>query len=183
MKADGTSLFHQSTESDGVNDTLVVMQTLYAGTRQLILLELETDLVKQGATESGFDCQVTEGERQTTLDLAALDRESPLLLFAAADPANTGWFSRCQYYVDARTGAVMQTPFLLANRFDARGRVLTRQMQLQIRRELPPDYRLPGRQAVTERLLYTVLFNFLTALTTHGVGLCGQGIVQPTMKR
>ncbi len=159
------------------------MQTLYAGSRQLILLELEADLVKQGAAESGFECNVSEDGRQTTLDLSALDRETPLLLFDAADPANTGWFSRCQYYVDARTGAVLQTPFLLANRFDARGRVLTRQVRLQIRRELPPDYRLPGRQAVSERLLYSVLFNFLGALTTHGVGLCGQGVVQPTMKR
>ena len=159
------------------------MQTLYAGSRQLILLELEHDLVKQGAVECGFDCQVSEGERQTTLELAAPDRESPLLLFDAADAANTGWFSRCQYYVDARTGAVLQTPFLLANRFDGRGRVLPRQIRLQIRRELSPDFRLPGRQAVTERVLYSVLFNFLGALTTHGVGLCGQGIVQPTMRR
>lgn len=159
------------------------MQTLYAGSRQLILLELEHDLVTQGATECGFDCQVSEGERQTTLELSAMERESPLLLFDAADPANTGWFSRCQYYVDARTGMVLQTPFILANRFDARGRALTRQVNLQIRRELSPDFRLPGRQAVTEKVLYSVLFNFLGALTTHGVGLCGQGIVQPTMKR
>jgi len=159
------------------------MQTLYAGTRQLILLELEADLVKQGAAENGFECQVSEGGRQTTLDLAALDRETPLLLFDAADPANTGWFSRCQYYVDARTGGVLQTPFLLANRIDSRGRVLTRQVRLQVRRELPTDFRLPGRQVVTERVLYSVLFSFLGALTSHGVGLCGQGIVQPTMRR
>ncbi|MBA3975191.1 MAG: hypothetical protein C0504_13365 [Candidatus Solibacter sp.] len=159
------------------------MQTLYAGSRQLILLELEPDLVRQGAAECGFDCQISESDRQTTLDLSANDRETPLLLFDAADAANTGWFSRCQYYVDARTGAVLQTPFLLANKFDARGRVLTREVRLQIRRELSPDFRLPGRQAVSERVLYTVLFNFLNALSTHGAGLCGEGIIKPTMRR
>ncbi|MBE0658710.1 MAG: hypothetical protein IH602_13540 [Bryobacteraceae bacterium] len=159
------------------------MQTLYAGSRQLILLELEADLVRQGATECGFDCQITESDRQTTLELSANDRESPLLLFDAADQSNTGWFSRCQYYVDARTGAVLQTPFLLANKFDARGRLLTSQLRLQIRRELSPDFRLPGRQAVSERVLYSVLFNFLNALSTHGVGLCGEGIIKPTMRR
>jgi hypothetical protein len=159
------------------------MQTLYAGSRQLILLELEHDLLKQGASECGFECQVTDGERHTTLDLSAPDREAPLLLFDAADAANTGWFSRCQYYVDARTGMVLQTPFLVANHLDSKGRPQSRQIRLQIRRELSPDFRLPGRQAVSERVLYPVLFGFLGALTTHGVGLCGQGIVQPTMKR
>ena len=46
----------------------------------------------------------------------------PLLLFDAADPANLGWFSRCQFYLDCRTGSVMQTPLTVANKRDRAGR-------------------------------------------------------------
>lgn len=159
------------------------MQILHAGSRQLVLLELENNLIREGAEQAGFECDIQESDRHTVLDLSAVDRAEPLLLFDAADPANTGWFSRCQFYVDARSGAVLQIPFLIANHFDSRRRPEPARFLLQINRELPHDFRLPGRRAVSERVLYSVLFNFLEAMTSHGVGLCGKGFVLPTMRR
>ncbi len=159
------------------------MQLLQAGSHQLVLLELDADLLRQGAEESGFLCHVKELERSTVLELNAKDREGPLLLFDASDPSNTGWFSRCQFYVDGRNGSVLQTPFILANRLDAQGRPLPRSIDLQINRELPANFQLPGRQPVTEKVLYGVLFNFLSALQKVGVGLCGPMVVKPLAGR
>jgi hypothetical protein len=157
------------------------MQLLQAGQHHLILLELEPDLILQGTKDRGFACEVHEQERALVLDLDAVDRDSALLLFDAAEQANNTWFSRCQFYVDARTGAVLQTPFLLANRFDSAGKPLPRAVRLQIRKELPPNFRFPGQQPVNEKVLYAVLFNFLSALTQTGVGVCGRGIVKPVL--
>ncbi len=114
-----------------------------------------------------------------SLELSAPDREGPLLLFDAANPANSGWFLRCQFYVDARTGMVLQTPFSVANQTDSSGRVRTRALRLLIQKELPSHFRLPGRQSVSEKVLYSVLFNLLNAFQNVGVGLCGQGAIRP----
>jgi hypothetical protein len=56
------------------------------------------------------------------------------------------------------------------------GNVLQNAVRLQINKELPSTYRLPGKQAVTEQMLYAVLFNFLNALLTTGVGVCGGSV-------
>ena len=152
---------------------------LHAGSHQLLLLELESDLLKQGASETGYECVVEESNRLVTLHLELEDRDAPLLLFDASDPGNAGWFSRCQFYVDGRTGAVLQTPFLVANLRDRSGRVSRQGVRLQIRKELPVYFRLPGRQPVNEKSLYAVLFNFLNALREVGVGVCGGPVVTP----
>lgn len=159
------------------------MQLLQAGSHQVVLLELDPDLIRQGAEETGFTCVVEDQPRSVILELSALERDKPLLLFDASVSTNTGWFSRCQFYVDARTGEVMQTPFLLANRRDAAGKPHSRAVSVQIRKELPSHFRLPGRQAVNEKMLYSVLFNFLAALQQVGVGVCGRGIVTPLTGR
>ena len=86
------------------------MQFLRAGEQQLILLELERDVVAGVAKQANFECQIEDDGRQIVLELTAAGGRDPLLLFDAADPANLGWFSRCQFYVEARTGGVMQTP-------------------------------------------------------------------------
>jgi len=149
----------------------------------VVLLELDTDLLIQGAKETGYSCLVQDSPRQTIMELSALEREGPLLLFDAADPANTGWFSRCQFYVDARTGGVLQTPFIVGHRYDSNGRPHPRMVNVQIRKELPAHFRLPGRQAINEKSLYSVLFGFLNALQTTGVGLCGSGLIRPLAGR
>lgn len=164
-------------------DTLEEMQLVNAGPHQLLLLELEPEVLAQGAREAGFECEVTDTPRALALDLEAPERESPLLLFDAADTGNTGWFSRSQFYVDARTGIVLQTPFTIANRFEGNGRPLSRSLRLQIAKELPVNFKLPGRQPVNERTLYAVLFNLLQALQTVGVGVCGSGLVHPLAGR
>src|SRR6185437_6236867 len=78
------------------------MQVLQAGPHKFIYLELEQETIATIAKQAGFDMKAKESERLLQLDLTASSRESPLLLFDAADPANLGWFSRCQFYVDGR---------------------------------------------------------------------------------
>lgn len=155
------------------------MQVLQAGGRQLLQLELDSGLLQQAAEEAGFTCRAETRDRSIVLDLAAQDREGPLLLFDGADPANTGWFARCQFYADARSGAVMQTPFFLANLRDAHGRLNPRGIRLQILTELPLHARLPGRQPVTEKALFSVYLALLRALLQNGIALCGRGAIQP----
>jgi hypothetical protein len=105
------------------------------------------------------------------------------LLFDAADPANLGWFSRCQFYVDGRSGSVMQTPMTLANKKDRAGKAQRHAVRLSINKELPASFRLPGRQPLTEQVFYHLLFNFLAALTQTGVAVCGVGAVEPLAGR
>jgi hypothetical protein len=42
---------------------------------------------------------------------------------------------------------------------------------------------MPGRQLVTEQVVYAVLFNLLNALMNTGVGVCGGPIVKPLAGR
>jgi hypothetical protein len=110
--------------------------------------------------------------------LNAEGRQAPLLLFDAADPANLGWFSRCQFYVDGLSGSVLQTPIQLANQRDPKGRALPHSIRLQINKELPASFRLPNKAPVTEQMVYHVLYNFLNALLNTGVGVCGGNVVR-----
>lgn len=159
------------------------MQVLQAGGRHLVRLELDPDLLRQAAEEAGFACKAEVRERSLVLDLVAQEREGPLLVFDGADPANTGWFARCQFYVDARSGAVMQTPIYLANLRDPSGRLNPYGVRLQIVTELPLHARLPGRQPVTEKALLAVFVALLRGLLQNGVALCGRGSVQPLAGR
>jgi hypothetical protein len=104
-------------------------------------------------------------------------------LFDAADPANLGWFSRCQFYVDGRTGGVMQTPMTVANKRDRAGRTVHNGLRLRIAKELPSTFRLPGKQPMTEQVFYAMLTNFLQALIRTGVAICGSSVVQPLAGR
>ena len=159
------------------------MQVVQAGNHKLLLLELDPDLVAKIARQSGFTCKVDDGARTVVAELTADDRQSPLLLFDAADPANLGWFSRCQFYVDGQTGSVLQTPISLANLKDRSGRLVTKAVRLQIAKELPATFQLPGRQPVSEQLVYAVLANLLGALLNSGVGVCGGPAVRPLAGR
>jgi hypothetical protein len=159
------------------------MQVLQAGIHKLIYLELQPDMVASIARQAGFETRSKDGPRILQLDLAARDRQSPLLLFDAADPANLGWFSRCQFYVDGRSGQVMQTPISLANKRDRGGKPQRHAVRLAIAKELPASFRLPGKQPLTEQVFYHLLFNFLNALTQSGVALCGGGVVHPLAGR
>jgi hypothetical protein len=159
------------------------MQVLQAGQYKLIFLELEADLVTNIARQAGFEVRTKETPRLIQLDLSVAGREAPLLLFDAADPANLGWFSRCQFYVDGRSGLVMQTPITLCNRRDRSGHTLHNGVRLSISKELPASFRLPGKQPITEQMFYSLLFNFLTALTKSGVAVCGGGSIKPLAGR
>lgn len=159
------------------------MQVLQAGTHKFLLLELDTDLVANIARQAGFETRLQESKRALIAELTAADRQSPLLLFDASDPGNLGWFSRCTFYVDGKTGAVLQTPMQLANQRDRQGRPVPHTIRLQINKELSPAFRMPGKQPVTEQVVYSVLYNFLQALTNTGVGVCGNGVVRPLAGR
>ena len=159
------------------------MQVLQAGEHKLLLLELDPDFIANIAKQAGFEHKLSETPRSLNLELTATDRQAPLLLFDAADPGNLGWFSRCQFYVDGSTGSVLQTPIVIANQRDRGGRVLPTSLRLQIAKELPTSFRLPGKQAVSERMVYSVLFSLLSALLNSGVGVCGGSVVKPLAGR
>ncbi|HLK62020.1 MAG TPA: hypothetical protein VKU19_01175 [Bryobacteraceae bacterium] len=159
------------------------MQVLQAGQHKLIYLELQPDLVTNIARQAGFDARIKDGSRTIQLDLTTPGREGPLLLFDAADPANLGWFSRCQFYVDRWTGVVLQTPMTLANKRDRSGKAHRNSVRLSISKELPSTFRLPGRQPLTEQVFYQLLLSFLNALNKTGVAVCGVGVVQPLAGR
>jgi hypothetical protein len=159
------------------------MQVLQAGQHKLIYLELQPEMVVSIAKQAGFEIRTKDGQRSIQLDLNIPGREAPLLLFDAADPANLGWFSRCQFYIDGRTGAVMQTPLIVANKRDRGGHAQRNSVRLAISKELPASFRLPGKQPLTEQSFYALLFTFLTALMKHGVAVCGTGVVEPLAGR
>ena len=113
------------------------------------------------------------------LDLSAEGRQLPLLLFDAADPGNLGWFSRCQFYVDGASGAVLQTPLQLANQRDRGGRALPqRRPRCRSTRNCPLASACRTKAPVTEQTVYSVLYNFLAALLNTGVGVCGGSVVK-----
>jgi hypothetical protein len=159
------------------------MQVLQAGAHKILLLELDPELVSNIAKQVGFESKIVDDKRVLVVELTASERQAPLLLFDAADPGNLGWFSRCQFYVDGRTGAVLQTPLQIANQRDRGGKPLPHTVRLQIFKEVSPDFKLPGKQPVTEQMVYSVLYNFLQALAQVGVGVCGNGAVRPLAGR
>lgn len=156
---------------------------MQAGRHKLLLLELDPDFVTNIVKQAGFEFRIDDGPRQLTLDLIASERQAPLLLFDAADPGNLGWFSRCQFYVDGRTGGVLQTPITVANQRDRSGNMIPNALRVQVAKEIPANFRMPGKQAVTEQMVYAVLYNFLSALISVGVGVCGDGVVKPLAGR
>ena len=159
------------------------MQVLQAGRHKLLLLELDPEFIENIARQAGFEFKLEDQDRRVLLDLSAEERQAPLLLFDAADPANLGWFSRCQFYVDGRTGAVMQTPLTMANQLDRSGKPQAFGVRLTICKELPASYRLPGKEPLTEQVVYALLYNFLSALTKTGVAVCGASVVRPLAGR
>jgi hypothetical protein len=159
------------------------MHVAQAGDHKLILLELEAEILTNIAKQAGFDATVEEGKRTVLLDLTATGRESPLLLFDAADPGNLGWFSRCQFYVDGQTGQVLQTPMIVANGKDHAGHILPDTIRVQFTKELPFSFRLPGKNPVTEQTVYAVFLSLLNALLQTGVGVCGGPVVKPLAGR
>ena len=159
------------------------MQFLKAGDQQLLFLELEPDLVTGLAKQAGFDCTIQDEPRKLILELTPSGADEPLLLFDAADPANLGWFSRCQFYVDGRTGAVLQTPLSVANCRDTEGR-LRRSLLVSVSKELPAGFQLPGQQSIEdEQVIYVLLYNLLDALKKTGVAVCGGPVVKPLAGR
>ena len=155
------------------------MRYLQAGDQHLVALEPDTDILKRVVQEAGYSCEIFEERRRLSLEVRALDPSGPLLLFDASDAKNLGWFSRCQFYVDSVSGVVLQTPLLVANCFD-KGTLVRDRVRVSMATELPAGFRLPGgRRGMTERVVYGLVFNLLTALQQTGVALCGNGGVRP----
>ena len=159
------------------------MQVLHAGQHKLIFLELEGELVSNIAKQAGFESKLKDSSRTMSLELTAAGRQAPLLLFDAADPANLGWFSRCTFYVDGRSGSVMQTPITVGNKRDRGGSAQHNSVRLTIAKELPASFHLPGNQPINEQVFYHLLSKFLEALTKNGVAVCGGSVVQPLAGR
>lgn len=159
------------------------MQVLQAGAEKYILLEFEEEALGGIANQAGFEAKFEETPRSWIVELVAQERQSPLLLFDAADPGNLGWFSRCQFYVDGASGNVLQTPIAIANIRDRRGNVLPHCLRVHLAKELSVRFKLPGRVGINEQMVYQVFYNFLHALQNVGVGLCGGPSVVPLAGR
>ena len=154
------------------------MRYVQAGEQRLVALEPDHDTLRQLVQQAGFACEITNERRRVSLVVRALEPSGPLLLFDASDPANLGWFSRCQFYVDALSGVVLQTPLLLSNCYD--GKELARdRLRISMATELPAGFRLPGKRSLTEQVVYALLFNLLGALKETGVALCGANGIRP----
>ena len=154
------------------------MRFLQAGGQQLVALEPDHDVIRNLVEQAGFECSIEETSRQLILEVTPSAGGDSLLLFDAAQPSNLGWFSRCQFYVNGLTGAVLQTPLTVANCIDG-GRPVSNRLRIGLSTELPAGFRLPGRQNLSEQVVYALLYNLLTALRENGVALCGKGGVRP----
>jgi len=159
------------------------MQLLQAGSHRLVLLEYDLEALTAVATQTDFQVEIQETERAVTLDIWTESRQVPLLLFDAAEPANLGWFSRCQFYVDGATGNVLQTPISVANKRDRAGNLVPDALRLRLAKEVPADFRLPGKQALNEQVVYGLLFKLLQAIQQVGVAVCGGPVFQPLSGR
>jgi len=158
------------------------MKYIQAGERDMIALEPEHEMIYNLATQAGFECSINEDDRAITVAAKPQSLKDPLVLFDASDPANMGWFSRCQFYVNGLSGAVLQTPLILANSRDAHGK-LEQAVRISLKKELPASFRLSGSQAINEQVVYALLYNILVALKGSGVAICGKGTVEPLAGR
>jgi len=159
------------------------MQVLQAGRHKLIYLELEPETVASIARQAGLKHGRATDSAASSWTWRPGSANRRCSSSTPADPANLGWFSRCQFYVDGRSGAVMQTPITLANKKDRSGKTQRHAVRLSITKETPGQLPLPGRQPLTEQVFYHLLFNFLAALTQTGVAVCGAGVVEPLAGR
>ncbi len=154
------------------------MRYVQAGEQQLVVLEPEHDTLRQLVQQVGFSANITKEARRVTIEVSALEPSGPLLLFDAGDPANLGWFSRCQFYVDSLSGVVLQTPLVISNCHSG-SEVDRERLRISMATEVPAGFRLAGKKSLSEQVVYALLFNLLTALRDTGVALCGSAGLQP----
>ena len=83
------------------------MRYLEAGGQRFVALEPDHEAIRSAAEQAGFNCKINEQPRQLLLEVSPSEVDEQLLLFDASEPSNLGWFSRCQFYVDGLTGAVL----------------------------------------------------------------------------
>lgn len=159
------------------------MQLLQAGRHRLVLLEYDLETLASVAQQTEFQVEIDETPRAVILDIWTEKRQIPLLLFDAAEPANLGWFSRCQFYVDGATGNVLQTPISVGNKRDRAGNLLPDALRVRLAKEVPADFRLPGKQPLNEQVVYGLLFNLLQAFQQVGVAVCGGPVFRPLSGR
>ncbi len=154
------------------------MRYVQAGEQELLVLEPERDTLRQLVQQAGFTASISQEERRVLIEVSALEPAGPLLLFDAADPANLGWFSRCQFYVDSISGVVLQTPLVIANCY--KGEELDcERLRISMSTEVPAGFRLAGRKSLSEQVVYALLYNLLAALRETGVALCGSKGLRP----
>jgi hypothetical protein len=158
------------------------MRFVQAGHQQLIALDPDHSVIRNLVKQAGYDCTIRDESRRLVLDVRPNSPQAPLLLFDAGDPANQGWFSRCQFYVDSASGRVLQTPIVMANCRDNDGKLLPK-LRISVLKELPASFQLPGHQNVSEQVVYSLLYNLLAALKETGVAVCGKGGIRPLAGR
>ncbi len=85
--------------------------------------------------------------------------------------------------VDGATGNVLQTPISVGNKRDRAGNLLPDALRVRLAKEVPENFRLPGKQALNEQVIYGLLFNLLQALQQVGVAVCGGQVFKPLSGR
>jgi len=148
-----------------------------SGQHKLLLLELDLDLVTTIAKQAGFEVKSEDTARSLVLDLNATGRQAPLLLFDAADQAKPRLFSRCQYYVEGRTGVIMQTPITLAISATATDARFPTQSP-ENRKRIALQFSAARKAGHHEQIIYALLQSVLGALTKTGIAVCGGPVVQ-----
>jgi len=159
------------------------MQLLQAGPHRLVLLEYDLEAIAAVAAQNDFQVEINETPRAIILDIWTEKRKVPLLLFDAAEPANLGWFSRCQFYIDGANGNVLQTPISVGNKRDRSGNLQPDALRVRLAKEVPASFRLPGKQPVSEQVIYGLLSKLLEAFQQQGVAVCGGPVFQPLSGR
>jgi len=154
------------------------MRYLQAAGQKLVALEPDHDVIRNLVEQAGFECVIDEDRRQLILEVTPEHEGERLLLFDASAKENLGWFSRCQFYVDGLTGAVLQTPITISN-CRREGKLVKNALKVALSTELPAGFRLPGRQNLSEQVVYALLYNLLNALRENGVAVCGAGSIVP----
>ncbi|MDE0101520.1 MAG: hypothetical protein OXN89_04005 [Bryobacterales bacterium] len=154
------------------------MRYVQAGEHRLIVLDPDQQTLKQVVHQAGYSGRITKEARRVSMEVRPREPDGPLLLFDASDPANLGWFSRCQFFVDSVSGVVLQTPLVVANCIKGSG-IDRERLRVSVSTELPAGFRLPGKRGLSEQVVYAMLYNFLHALRSTGVALCGTSGVLP----
>ena len=134
------------------------MQVFNAGQHKLLLLELDTEFISNIAKQAGFEFKLEEGAAK--LDARThRPRQAGSAAAVRCGRSRQPWLVLAMPILRRRKHRRRPPDAHLASptkRIGAGGRCPT-VIRLQIAKEIPANFRLPGKQPVNEQMLYAVL--------------------------